>query len=1322
MRLRKIVPVLMASCTLGLSAVAQQPFGGCWHPDGIKNWSIDKYPEAKFNRSTIPLQKRIKDDGIKANADQKYQGKVAACLTMNPNCSTTPAQGANNFIGYNPNHWQYMDVVVWWGGSAGEGLITAPSAPAIDIAHLHGVRILGTLFFPELEHGGNPKEADKMFTKENGTYPYAIKLYEIARDLGFDGWLLNDEGSSRHISNEQWTGFMKAFLDKAKSEGKDMELQYYDANIYIGNDLKNWLKWEGNPGVSYFVNYGGDGRASANKASLVKELGADRYFDKVYYGINNATYGIYGGGSIFNNLFPAKQNEHVGSIQLFNPEEQIWKKKVERLLGTPEASGPQAYTAMSEVFKNASKFWVNNSVDPSKTRSSNGYSWPGLSAGIQERSAITSLPFVTSFGTGLGKYRFVQGEKRGTGDWYHVGMQDVLPTWRWWIEPKNGGVKSNIHLDFNWDDAYNSGSSLVVSGSIRAKAEYLVHLYKTKINLKGNEVVELVYKGDTDKIFELVVSTDINGKETQAIEFTTTEPTQNGWSIAKASLKALAGKDLRMLSLNFKPHKSINNYNLKLGQLSIKAEDYTPKSGVVTNLKSQNQLQEAVSDIRLIWDAAKSDDIHHYNVYFERSGESKKLVGQTRNEGFYIDKFTRKDESEKEAKVYVRAVTKDMKESATEATLVLKYPDLTAPEVRISASKTLATVGSQIVFTAHANKFPKKYEWVTPKGAKLVSATENKATFKFDQAGLYAITVKVSNEAGTTTKTVEGLVEISDEKNLQNVARSGQISNVSGYTNEKEHPRNLLDGITAPSDISKKWCAGGSFSHWVVIDLKKPYNLYRFKFYDCRPIEGFENVSNYKIELSNNNADWIEVLNEQDLPQSMNQKDAWIKPTTARYVRFTPYDKEQPITIRIWEFEAYGLESKQKIEQIANQSLKFSEKRTLSIPYSLGGEQRASDFAVSATVDNDLVKVVGAVTADDNNINLTLEASRKVGNSKVKVKLTNGGQTIYSEFEVKVIDPDRFNILVGKSVTMEASQALLDLGIDTDLKLTKDPKVLADGDKSNVWFTPGISFSDFNLTFKYDLGSLHFLSSFQMFALKDGDIFAKYPQNCEVLISETTQEDSAYKRVLKLNEGDGISSAVSFKDGLKARYIKVVITTSAQANTIISELEILGAPIKTPTHAITSNVTGQGKIEFVGIEDPTQVAEGTEVTVKVTPDADWKLSSLKANGEDITKTLKFTVGGPVTVEAVFIKKTSLEGVVDSSLRLYPTLLNQGEQATLELDHAGSIRVLSLSGVTLWQSETLGGKINIPTASLSSGTYIIAFTSANGVQSLRFIVR
>lgn len=49
-------------------AYAQQPYGGCWHPEDIKNWSPETDPDAKFNRSRVPLATRFQEPTLmKAN-------------------------------------------------------------------------------------------------------------------------------------------------------------------------------------------------------------------------------------------------------------------------------------------------------------------------------------------------------------------------------------------------------------------------------------------------------------------------------------------------------------------------------------------------------------------------------------------------------------------------------------------------------------------------------------------------------------------------------------------------------------------------------------------------------------------------------------------------------------------------------------------------------------------------------------------------------------------------------------------------------------------------------------------------------------------------------------------------------------------------------------------------------------------------------------------------------------------------------------------------------------------------------------------------------
>lgn len=246
MNIKKLFITLFVILGVG-SAVAQQPYSPCWHPDNIKNWKPSDDQDAKFNRSRVPLQPRFWDNTVKANSSQFADSRVAACLTMNPECSLTPSQDADNILGYNPTYWQYMDLLIWWGGSAGEGIIIPPSAPVVDVAHMNGVKVLGQLFFPPRAFSGDPAWLRQMLTKEGGEYPYARKLYEIADYYGFDGWFINEELHGALPGD--WMGFIETFNKCKKAGGKEyMEIQWYNNDIVVG-DYMDMVKMDG---VSYF--------------------------------------------------------------------------------------------------------------------------------------------------------------------------------------------------------------------------------------------------------------------------------------------------------------------------------------------------------------------------------------------------------------------------------------------------------------------------------------------------------------------------------------------------------------------------------------------------------------------------------------------------------------------------------------------------------------------------------------------------------------------------------------------------------------------------------------------------------------------------------------------------------------------------------------------------------------------------------------------------------------------------------------------------------------------------------------------------------------
>ncbi|POD88576.1 Mannosyl-glycoprotein endo-beta-N-acetylglucosaminidase [Lactiplantibacillus plantarum subsp. plantarum] len=71
-------------------------------------------------------------------------------------------------------NWQYIDQLVYWGGSAGEGLIVPPTADVIDAAHKNGVPVLRTVFFPQVVSGSKLKWLNDFLKQDkDGHFPMA---------------------------------------------------------------------------------------------------------------------------------------------------------------------------------------------------------------------------------------------------------------------------------------------------------------------------------------------------------------------------------------------------------------------------------------------------------------------------------------------------------------------------------------------------------------------------------------------------------------------------------------------------------------------------------------------------------------------------------------------------------------------------------------------------------------------------------------------------------------------------------------------------------------------------------------------------------------------------------------------------------------------------------------------------------------------------------------------------------------------------------------------------------------------------------------------
>ena len=1027
MRLNRLFSVAMLSILFGVSASAQQPYGGCWHPEHIKNWSPETDKNAKFNRSKVPLAKRFKEPTLmKANANQFYEGQVCNATILFPTCSSCPSQGANNFLGYQPTYWQYMDKLVYWAGSASEGIIIPPPAPSTDAAHQSGVKSLGQIFFPPYAYGGNSAWVREMLTKENGSYIFAKKLYEIAKYMGFDGWFINQESGGSTLS--EWAGFIKEFNALADADGNThMEIQWYNAS---GSPSPTILKSHKN--TSQFLEYGANGDYRGQAASL--GCTEAETFSKIYAGIQVVSSGHTGFGYYLNRSMPT--TGHVGSIDLFCPEERIWKDNVKNLLGKDD-TGPSAYAAIQKTFKNEEMMWVNQEGDPTVTSAT---SWPGISNRVLERSAITSMPFVSSFCVGVGKHRFVEGKVEGTQDWYHSGVQSIMPTWRWWIENKG-----NLSASINWEDAYNYGSSIEVSGSLTT-GDHLMRLYKTMIPVTAGGTLRLVYKTTTPGSLEMKLATESSTTpDVTLTDATVTE--KNGWTIADYDLATLNGKTIYMIALNMKSETEVPYYQLKLGELAVLPAAYAPESVTVENLASTTTLGAEKSDVRLTWDYTYNDDFDHFDIYKKHEDGERTLVGQTRGEAFYVPTFVRNG-VDNFLEMEVVPVMKDMKQQPAKS-IKLNYPKGTAPVVTFSLGKSYLEVGESTHITAKGTGRPTAWEWILPEGLEFKPGTAtNEETIYVvaKKPGKMKVTVKVTNVVGTseTTKQVIDVIAKEDAATVYNVVQNKTVVKFSNSTNSTETPWKIIDGEVYPQETSGKWCTLQS-DRWAIFDCQSAYRIYGFCIYDGNsgPEYGVDQINNYKIQLSNDGETWTTVVDAENRVKESIKYD-YIPPFKARYVKLIP---EANGTLRIWEFQVFGSEDNNMSISVPSSEVKMNagETQNIVVTYDLNGDPRDPKFA--CRVKSTAGLKVGTITEDQANSTFTIPvtAGMKMGVEKLTITVDNGGTYKERVVNISIDSNTQPNILTGATAEVRHYQGNGGFGVTFD---KFDIPGLTDGDKA----------------------------------------------------------------------------------------------------------------------------------------------------------------------------------------------------------------------------------------------------------------------------------
>ena len=878
----------------------RQPESSYWFPAGLLEWKAEEDEDLRFNVSSVPLAKRADIAELETvNSTQNKDTKVMAISIMNGSTSGNSPHGLNKMNANTFSYWQYVDLLVYWGGSSGEGLIVAPSADVVDAGHRNGVKVIGTIFMPQAAHGGKMQWLEDLLTrKEDGSYPVADKLIEVADVYGFDGWFMNQEteGTDEEPLTADHAARMQEFLSYYKEKAPELELIYYDSMTVDGK--MDWQNALTEKNAAYLMNE--DGEAVADEmflnfwwtteklageellkasAGLAKEKGIDPY--DLYAGVDIQSNGY--DTPIRWDLFENPEGGTYTSLGLYCPSWAYFSA------GT-----------VQDFWKQENKLWVNSKGDPSYEADVSGddTQWRGVSTYVVERTAVTELPFVTNFCMGNGYGFYKNGQLISMLDWNNRSVSDILPTYRYIIE---NGEGNTLAADLDVGDAYYGGNSLILRGDVKKDTESVIKLYSADLDAQEQMIFTTAAKVRGPEVaLDAVLALD-DGSE---VILEGDKKVGEEWTVVSYDAASLAGKTIKTISYRIKAGEDANGLQLRLGNITMARPESFGSASVsnVQVLDSEFDEDGMYAGVRLAWES--DADSEYYEIYRMNQDGTKSFLGVSNTDSFYINTLPRTDETNKSE--FEVVPVNGLLEEGSGSTAVMDWPDNSIPKAAFTADVTLAAPGQTITFTSLCSQNTQKVTW-TLTGSDTESAQGDTVSVTYPEAGIYGVSIKAENESGSGEVSHESYIVITDSA-AQGLAllSQGAGTEADTYVNDNEAPQFAVDG-----DISKKWCATGGAPHEITLDLGevRSVSTVDISHAEAGGESADMNTKSYAIYVSEDGGAFEEV-------RSVTRNTAGtthdtFAPVNARFVKLVVNKPTQgsDSAARIYEIEVYGLEA-----------------------------------------------------------------------------------------------------------------------------------------------------------------------------------------------------------------------------------------------------------------------------------------------------------------------------------------------------------------------------------------------------------------------------
>ena len=546
-------------------------------PGKLQSWSKSNpkiNDDDNFFISRVKPKARFRYEGTQVRTDltESNDKKLLAWLPWNVPSKNALPDGVFDSEVF--SMWPY--VTHWGDWNCGLGRIPAA---LLDAAHKNGVPVSSVAGIP---WGG--LKGDWRTTLNNLSTANVQNAADFMNYFGYDGLGYNSEFSD-YFGSGRLVRALKDFhvnLNKAiKPYNPIYESLWYDGTNERGNidfdkglndNNKNLFGAKGSEAANLFFNYNWNDddllQRSVNKAHDIERSPLD-----LYAGIN-----MQGGEPRYGSRWTLLKNYPI-SIGLWGAHSQnmFFESRGEK--GSDPETQQRTYMLRTERwFSSGSRNPVNSlQINNSLNYNADNTDFAGMSAMMTARSSmswdLTQEPLITYFNLGNGKFFNYGGVRKNDRPWANVGVQDYLPTWRWWFASKLLGrtaadvPATGLDAEFVWDDAYMGGSTVRVHGS--TPKEYL-HLFKTKYALKTGDVITFRYKvkgGKADASLVFATEDNVNAEKAYPVLTTADEADEDKWVEKTITVGGdLNGKTLALVALKMENAADLNLY---LGEFSI---------------------------------------------------------------------------------------------------------------------------------------------------------------------------------------------------------------------------------------------------------------------------------------------------------------------------------------------------------------------------------------------------------------------------------------------------------------------------------------------------------------------------------------------------------------------------------------------------------------------------------------------------------------------------------------------------------------------------------------------------------------------------------